>query len=748
MQNVHPSMRNLHRPSQNTLTPMVPGQLLAMRSTSTTRRRPSALRSFIVGCLLALPAITQSAAPPPVARAQESRWIYPETARNPVADTLHGVVLSDPFRWLENGTDPAVRAWDDAQARFARAFIDSLPQRARLVERLDQLMRYDDESTPDPVPDSRRVFYWIKRKDKEKSELWWKESPESEGRLLLDPNTWAADEMLGGTYPSRDGRYLAFGQTVGGNENPVIRVLEIDTGTMLPDTLRGWFQYGASWLPANRGFYYASRPKPGEVPAGEEHHWTSAWLHLLGEPSTADRKVFSSDTDREAFHWCGVTEGAKWTVYYRSHFNENEIYFGPVGDTAPPVPLATGMDGQYVVSFIGDTILIKTDRDAPRGKAWITTTDQPGREHWREFLPEDPNDRLSYLAPVAGRIHAVYLHQAHTQVRIYDLSGARLRDLPFPALGSGEVGGLWSRPEVWIGFSSYSVPSTTYLYHFEEDSLEVYHRYPVPVNTEGFLTEQVWYPSRDGTQVSMFVVRPKDRPLDGSLPLLLTGYGGFDVSETPHFSATICAWLEAGGAYAAPNLRGGGEYGRAWHEAGMRENKQNVFDDFIGAAEWLIQQKYTRADRLAIWGGSNGGLLMGAVLTQRPELFRAVGCSMPLLDMIRYHRFGIAKIWAEEYGSAEEREQFGYLRRYSPYQRVLDGARYPAVLLEGSENDARVDPLHARKMAARLQEADQGGGPIFLLVRRAEGHVGGAGVTKRIEGLADTYAFLMAMVGL
>lgn len=713
----------------------------------------AALIALVASTMVAtLPVALLSAAILPVAVtpaiAQEARWSYPATARIPVADTLHGVVLSDPFRWLEDSASPEVRAWDEAQNRFTRAWLDSLPQRARLVTRFDQLLRYDDEFAPDPVPDSPRLFYWVKRKDKEKAELWWKENAGSEGRLLLDPNTWAADEMLDGTYPSRDGRYLAYGQARGGNENPVLRVLEIDTGRMLPDTLRGWFQSGASWLPGNRGFYYSSRPRPGEVPPGEEHYWTTAWLHILGEPAAQDRKVFFSDTDREAFHWCGVTEDGKWAVYYRSHFNENEVYFGPVGGTAPPVPLATGMDAQYSVSFVDDTILIRTDKDAPRGRVWMTTVDRPEREQWRLFLPEDPKDRLLYLAPVAGRIYATYLHQAHTQVRIHDLSGTKLRDLPFPTLGSGWVGGLWSRPEVWAGFTSYTVPSVTWLYHFDGDSLQVYHRYPVPVDTDSYLTEQVWYPSRDGTQVSMFVVRPKDRPLDGSLPLLLSGYGGFDVSETPQFSASVVAWLEAGGAYAAPNLRGGGEYGRAWHEAGMREKKQNVFDDFLAAAEWLIQKKYTRADRLAIWGGSNGGLLMGAAVTQRPDLFRAVGCSMPLLDMIRYHRFGLANIWAEEYGSAEDKDQFAYLRRYSPYHRVLDGAKYPAILLEGSENDSRVDPLHARKMAARLQEADQGGGPVLLLIRRAEGHLGGAGITKRIEGMADTHAFLMSMVGL
>ena len=352
------------------------------------------------------------------------------------------------------------------------------------------------------------------------------------------------------------------------------------------------------------------------------------------------------------------------------------------------------------------------------------------------------------MDPVAGHVYASYTHDVTTVVKIHDLDGHHLRDLPFPTIGTGGVGGHWSQPEVWVTFSSFTYPSTTYKYHFDRNELEVYHEFPVEIDVSNMTAEQVWYESSDGTPVPMFLVHRKDLERDGERPVLLYGYGGFDVSMRPRFSTTVVVWLEAGGVYALANLRGGGEYGREWHEAGMKEKKQNVFDDFIAAAEWLIENDYTSPRRLAIAGGSNGGLLTGAVTVQRPELFRAVYCGVPLLDMLKYHRFGLANIWAEEYGSADDPEQFAYLRAYSPYHNVRDGARYPAFLVTGSENDARVDPCHARKMCARLQEADAGGGPVLLLVRKASGHGGGTTLSTQIEQRAEIYAFLMDRLGM
>jgi prolyl oligopeptidase len=400
------------------------------------------------------------------------------------------------------------------------------------------------------------------------------------------------------------------------------------------------------------------------------------------------------------------------------------------------------------VDIIEGKMFITTDEDAPRKMVYWTTVDKPEREHWQVFLPEHEKDKLLYLAPIAGHLYVTYSHNAYTIVKIYDLEGNFLRDLPFPTIGSGSAGGRWSQPEVWVNFSSFSHPSTTYKYHFDKNELEVYHEFPVEVDTEGVVATQVWYPSKDGTEVSMFVVHKEGIELDGNNPTLLYGYGGFDVSMRPRFSTGALTWLEAGGVYAVANLRGGGEYGREWHEAGMLGNKQNVFDDFIAAAEWLIAEGFTSPERLAIQGGSNGGLLVGAVTVQRPELFAAVDCGVPLLDMVTYHRHGLANIWAEEYGSSDDPDQFEYLYAYSPYQNIKDGVKYPAFLVTGSENDARVDPLHARKMAARLQAANEGGGPIFCLIRDASGHGGGTTITTQIDQYAGERAFLMHYLGM
>lgn len=703
-------------------------------------------------CLLALVWLATGLAPvagPAAAGAAAAAPLsYPETPRIAVSDTLHGVVLVDDYRWLEDGSDPKVLAWSAAQNALSRTVLDSLPQRSYLIRRQNELRRYDDEGIPQRVITGDRVFVWRKRADQEKWALYMKESDDAEARVVIDPNEWPAEETLSGAIPSRDGRYLAFGKERGGDETAVVRVLDIDSGALLPDTLSGWKQYVNCWLPDNSGFYYDAKPKPGSVPAGEEQYWNSAYEHRLGAPASADRKTFFDDKVKEYYHGAEVSEDGRYAVYYRWNFSRNEAYVKRLDDPAPPVPLATGFDAMYTVTFVDDLILITSDSRSPMGEVYVTDIEHPRREDWRVFIPGDEKRRLQYLAPVAGHLYAVYQENAMTVIKIYDREGHYLRDLDLPTLGSAYVGGRWSRDEVWVQFSSFVYPETSFKYDFASDSLSVYRRFPVPVDVTPYMCEQVWYHSADGTPVSMFLIHRRDLVQDGSHPTLLTGYGGFDSSESPYFSTGYLMWLESGGLVAIPNLRGGGEYGRAWHEAGMRAGKQRVFDDFIAAAEWLIANRYTNPDKLAILGGSNGGLLVGAVAVQRPDLFRAVDCLMPLLDMIRYHHFGVANIWAEEYGSSDDPEQFRYLLAYSPYQNVVDGRAYPSLLLVGSENDARVDPLHARKMAARLQAASPEGRPVLLLIQGASGHGGGTTLSMQIEQSADRWSFLMNELGM
>jgi prolyl oligopeptidase len=660
---------------------------------------------------------------------------------------LHGTPVEDPYLWLEKGDDPAVKAWTAGQEQATRAFLDPLPQRDWLKMRFAKLWRYDDTRPPVPVLKGDRVFFWTKKASDEHWVYWTREREGAEAVMLIDPNAWGPHDTLDLTEESPDGSLVAFGRAQKGDENPIIRVMETATKRILPDTLRGWRQGGVSWLHDNSGFYYACQPLKGEVPEGEENYWYSVWFHKLGTPASADVKVFADDKVKEYWHAAGVAEDGEHVLFYKGMYYKNDLYLSRAGSAEPPKPIVTGMEAQYSADLADGRLFIWTDRDAPLGTVWTAPADDPARANWRPLIPET-GDKLEGFQLIGGRLYAHYLRNASTLIRVFDLDGKFLRDLPLPGIGSASINGYFSKPEVRLGFSSFTTPSHTYRYDFDRDALTLIHRTPIDLDTSGNTVEQVWYDSRDGTRVSMFLVRRKDLVRDGGVPVLLTGYGGFDVSLTPSFSTAYAVWLEAGGMVAIPNLRGGGEYGKAWHEAGMLGRKQNVFDDFIAAAEWLIANGYTIPKRLAISGGSNGGLLVGAALVQRPDLFRAVACGVPLLDMLRYHKYGYANVWAEEYGSADDPKAFEWLRAYSPYHNVKDGVKYPATLIVGSEDDARVDPLHARKMAARLQEADAGGGPILLSVRSASGHGGGTTITTQIEQESDEWAFLMDALGM
>lgn len=671
---------------------------------------------------------------------------YPITTKIEVADTLHGTVIIDNYRWLENDGDPKVQTWLAAQENIARTILNKLPQRKWLTKRFTELWRYDDEATPHEVLNSDRIFFHAIKKEWERWAYYYKENESDSAILLLDPNRWGL-KTLNFVAPSRDGKYIAFGTAEAGNEQPTIKVMEVSTKEILPDSLKGRRQYSVSWLPDNSGFYYSACPLKGEVLEGEEHYWQAIYFHKLGTPLSEDKKVFYHSEVKEYYHSADVTEDGKYTLFYRSIFNKDEVYLKVLRNNQAIIPIVTEFDARYSIDVIEDKLIVWTDLDAVKGKVYITDIDKPAKENWKELIPET-DDNLLYITGIAGYLYAVYSHNAHTLIKIYTLDGEYIRDLPLPTIGSARIWGYWSKPDVWINFSSFTYPNTVFKYNIDENELELYHRPPIEVDVSNYVAKQVWYKSKDVTAVSMFLIHHKDIIKDGNNPTYLTGYGGFNNPITPFFSTTYTVWLEAGGMVAIPNLRGGGEYGKEWHEAGMLENKQNTFDDFIAAAEWLIDNKYTNPDKLAIGGGSNGGLLVGAVTVQKPDLFKAVYCAVPLLDMLRYHKFGFANIWSEEYGSADDPEQFKYLLKYSPYHNVVDGTKYPATLFTGSENDARCYPLHAMKMAARMQEANPEGAPILILIQKKSGHGGGTTLSERIEQQADTRAFLMDKLGM
>lgn len=670
---------------------------------------------------------------------------YPETKKIPVIDTLYGEIIVDDYRWLENFADENVQKWVDAQNEVTQSYLEQLPQRTYLRKRLNELRCYDDESAPHKVLNGERIFYSVIKKDWERWAYYTKEHDSAQPVLLLDPNQWGL-KTLGAVYPSPDGKYIAYGVEDAGKENPLIKIMEVESKKILSDSLQGWRQSGIAWLPDNSGFYYTANPIKGTVPEGEENYWYTVYFHKIGTPFTEDKKIFFHPVVKELFHYANISEDGKYLLLYRSMFYKNEVYLQMLDTPDSIIPIVTGFDAEYVITIVDGRLIIKTNLDAPNGRVFTTTIDRLEKKDWIEIIPET-NDNLEDVALISGHLYAIYTHNAYRVIKIYTLDGEYIRDLPLPTIGNAWVWGYWSKQDIWVYFTSFTYPPTIFKYDFEKDSLVLYYRRPIDIDLSDFVVEQVWYNSKDNTRIPMFFVHHRSIKRNGKNPVYLTGYGGFKASRTPYFSSNYAVWLECGGMLAIPNLRGGGEFGDKWHKAGMLENKQNVFDDFIYAAKWLIENKYTNQQKLGIGGASNGGLLTGAVLVQAPGLFKAVYVGVPLLDMLRYHKFSYANIWKEEYGNADDPEQFKYLIRYSPYHNVQKNCNYPAVLFEASDNDPRCHPLHAMKMAARIQENQTGNNPILLSVRRYAGHGGGTTRSENIEEDVDMWSFMMYQLG-
>ncbi len=669
--------------------------------------------------------------------------------RDDTVDVLHGVKVPDPYRWLE-GKQDEVRAFDERHNQAFFAATGEMAQKKWLNDELQRLWRYDDEEAPRQCLLSPRLIQFRKKKEQDKWVVWLKENPEDKGRVVLDPNSWAETETLDGFYPSPDCRYAAYGVARAGDENPVMRVLDLNNLQLLADTLRGRQQSSAAWLHDNSGFYFSGKPKPGEVPPGQENYWHRVWFHKLGTQAQEDQLFFHDPKVKEHYHDVSISEDGRWLTMSRVSFNASEIWLKDLQKKGDPVPMATGMDHNYQLDIVAGQIIITTDWDAPRYRVMTTTVDKPAKKHWRELIAQS-EDRLKYCNPIAGRLYAAYLHRASSRIAVHDLDGHYIQELKLPALGSANVWGHWSKSTVWLYFHSYTQPGSYYTYDGNKNQLKPYWQKPIDIDTAHMLTEQVFYPSKDGTRVSMFLIHDKNATAGSKIPYLLSGYGGFNLTKTPSFKVLFPLWIAAGGGIAIANLRGGGEYGQQWHQAGMREKKQNVFDDFIAAAQWLIKNNYTTSQQLAISGASNGGLLVAAAMAQRPDLFQAVLCRSPLTDMIRYHRLGLANIWAEEYGSAEDPTMFPPLLAYSPYHNLKSGQNYPAALIVGSDNDARTDPAHARKFFAALRWADQDHGaaqPILLHIQRQSGHGGGVSIDARADQKSRHYGFLMQQLGM
>ncbi|MGZ8397548.1 MAG: prolyl oligopeptidase family serine peptidase, partial [Gemmatimonadales bacterium] len=622
---------------------------------------------------------------------------YPETRSQNVIDVLHGETIVDPYRWLEDSDAPETRRWTEQQNAVTEAYLAAAPGRNRIGRRLEELLAIGVLSVPTP----KRGRYFYLRRDGRQNQpvLYWRDGVDGEDRIAVDPN--AINEVgttaLDWYYPSDDGRLLAYGLSENGNEESVLHLLELDTGRQLPDRIPRMRAASVAWRPDRTGFYYTRYPAPGQVPPGEEPYHRAIYLHGLGTDPAADPLVFQPS---EKEHWPGVglSPDGRWLIISVARtFDQVDLYLQNLESGGELVAVARDLPASFEGEIAHGRLFMRTNLDAPTYRLYAVDPEHPDRSNWREIVPPRADAVLESVAVAGNRLALGYLEQASSRLRLIDLDGRLDQDVPLPTLGSlFGLGAEWDGGELFYGFSSYSVPPSVYRIDLATGTSSLWRQVEATIDPASFEVRQVSYASRDGTPISMFLVHRTGLVRNGENPTYLTAYGGFNISMTPAFSRSLLLWLEHGGVVAVPNIRGGGEYGESWHQAGILASKQNSFDDFIAAAEWLIRERYTRAERLAAAGGSNGGLLMGAALTQRPELFRAVLIQVPLLDMLRYHRFLIARLWIPEYGSADDAEQFGWLRAYSPYHHVRPGVAYPAVLLATAESDTRVDPMHAR----------------------------------------------------
>ncbi|MCG8422453.1 MAG: prolyl oligopeptidase family serine peptidase [Proteobacteria bacterium] len=713
------------------------------------------------------------------------RTPYPETRREDVVDTLHGVAVADPYRWLEDISDPRVNSWLEAQNRHARAALDRLAQRGKLAERFKQLLYLDFVSPP--YHRSGRFFYSKRHKDKEKRIVYWKQGENGKERVLLDPNTWSKDGSvsLRGYFLSWDGKTVAYKKSQNNADESVLYVRDIDSGADSPiDVIEG-VKYGApSWTPDNRGFYYEWLPSDPAISAAERPGYTEVRYHKLGSDPKQDRVIFPATRDPSTFLGGVVSRDGRWlTLYIQRGWNRTDLYVKRLDGKssrdqkrrAPAAKSATELaqmtteervahhaaERGFVPFVVGEEAIFRpywwkgwfyvyTNYQAPRYRIFKVAPDAIGNiARWREIVAEGPA-KLDGMQVIGEHLVLPYLRNAASEVEIRDFDGKLVRKVELPEIGSSR--GMLGNPDedtAYFGFTSFTTPTQIYQTSIKSGKTQLWYQLELPVDVSQIASRQVWYRSKDGTRVSMFLIHRTDSRRDGKTPTLLYGYGGFSISLTPSFSSTAAVWLEQGGMYAIANLRGGGEYGEEWHKSGMLDKKQNVFDDYIAAAEYLIREGYTNPEKLAIYGGSNGGLLVGAAMTQRPELFRAVVCSVPLLDMVRYHKFGSGKTWIPEYGTADKAEQFKFLHAYSPYHRVAKNTEYPSLLMLTADSDDRVDPMHARKFVAAIQWASaRHDRPVLMRVERKAGHGGADLVKKRVERSADLVAYLMWQLGM
>jgi prolyl oligopeptidase len=679
------------------------------------------------------------------------RLEYPPARRADQIDDYHGTKVADPYRWLEDPDSAETRAWIEAENKLTFSVLEEIAERESIGQRLTELWNYEKYG----VPTARGGRYFYSRNDglQNQSVLYWAPSLDAEPRALLDPNELSKEGTISvsGMAIRDDGQLVAYGLASAGSDWQEWRVRDVKTGQDLDDHLK-WIKFsGASWTNDGEGFYYSryDEPKPDEELTGQ-NYFQKLYYHCVGTPQSDDKLVYQRQDEKEwGFHG-EVTDDGHWLVISVTHGTErkNNLFYLDLGQpNAKVVELLTGFEARFdFLGSDGSVFWVRTDLDAPRNRIVAIDVEHPARDRWREIVPES-DDVLEEAHVVGQRFFAVYLNDAKSQVRMFDLSGKSLGELKLPEIGS--AGGFTGRPhdrETFYAFTSFVRPASIYRFDIDAEQSELFREPKLAFDPDDYETKQVFYKSKDGTRVPMFLVHRKGLSFDEPRPTYLYAYGGFDISLTPSFSVGRLVWLERDGLFAMPNLRGGGEYGREWHESGMKEKKQNVFDDFIAAAEWLIDEGYTSRKKLAISGRSNGGLLVGACLTQRPELYGATWPAVGVMDMLRFHKFTIGWAWCSEYGSADDPDEFPALVAYSPLHNIKPGRKYPPTLITTADHDDRVVPAHSFKFAAALQAAQAGDAPVLIRIETSAGHGAGIPTSKAIQEMADGYAFLLKML--
>ncbi|MEQ8168519.1 MAG: prolyl oligopeptidase family serine peptidase [Candidatus Eremiobacterota bacterium] len=680
-----------------------------------------------------------------------AKFIYPSARMDDVTDDYYGTKVSDPYRWLEEPDSKETMSWVEEENKLTFDYLNTNSEREHIKNRLTELWNYPKYSAPHK--EGNRYFFYKNDGLQNQYVLYMQKNLDSEPVVVLNPNEFSIDGTvsINRVSYSNDGTLIAYGLSTSGSDWKEIKIRNIDKGKDYNEIIKWSRNGGIAWKHDNSGFYYNRYPAPGTVAKEDETKYNRVYWHKLDTPQSEDKLVYERPDCKEMGFYPFITDDGEYLVLHVSSgtSTKNRVYYRRTDSDGDFIRLLDEADASYdFIDNSGSKFYFKTDLDAPKGKIISIDLDKPDRKNWHIIVPEQ-SDNMSSVVTVNNQFVIEYMHDVCSLLNIYDMSGTFISEISLPVPGSiGALYGKMNDKELFFSFTSFLYPTNIYRYDFTEKKLNLFRSSEIKFDSSPYETKQIFYKSKDGTDVPVFITCKKGLPLDGSNPVILYGYGGFCISKTPFFSTPVLLWLEEGGIYAVANIRGGGEYGEEWHKAGMLQNKQNVFDDFIAAGEYLIEHKYTSSKKLAIQGGSNGGLLVASCMIQRPELFGAVICEVPLTDMLRYHKFTVGHYWIPEYGSSDKKEDFDVLYRYSPLHNIKEGVTYPSALIMSADHDDRVVAAHAKKFAATLQEKNGGDNPILLRIETKAGHGEGKPMSKIIDEYSDIYAFLFKVFGM